>query len=53
MKKLILIAMFVVPASTAFARFTGIGLGIHGGLISGYKNPVLRDSIRFSIRISS
>jgi len=45
MKKLIIVAMFVLFAPNAFAGLTGVGLGVHGGLISGYKNPILRDAI--------
>ena len=45
MKKLILIASFVFLASNAYAGLTGLGIGIHGGVVSGYDNPVLEDSI--------
>ena len=45
MKKLILIASFVFLASNSYAGLTGLGIGIHGGIISGYDNPVLESSI--------
>ena len=46
MRKLIFIAMIVVFVPNAFAGLTGLGFGVHGGLISGYKNPILRDAIQ-------
>ncbi len=45
MKKLILIASFVFLASNSYAGLTGLGFGIHGGLISGYDNQILEDSL--------
>ena len=38
-----IIFMFIAPA--AFAGLTNIGIGIHGGVISGYDNPVLEDTL--------
>jgi len=42
---MILIVMFVFVASSAYAGLTGLGIGIHGGIISGYDNPVLENSL--------
>lgn len=45
MRKVLLVAALVLTGSTAFAGLSGLGLGVHGGLISGYDNQVLEDSI--------
>jgi hypothetical protein len=35
--------VFIAPG--AYAGLTNIGIGIHGGIISGYDNPVLENSL--------
>jgi opacity protein-like surface antigen len=45
LKNVILVAGFVLLGTKAFAGLSGLGLGVHGGIISGYDNPVLEDSI--------
>lgn len=45
MKKLILIVIMAITASGANAGLSGLGIGIHGGIVSGYDNPVLEDSL--------
>ncbi|UCE67872.1 MAG: hypothetical protein JSU85_07665 [Candidatus Zixiibacteriota bacterium] len=45
MKKLALFIVVASVASNANAGLTGIGIGIHGGIVSGYDNPVLEDSL--------
>ncbi len=45
MRNVLLVAALVLVGSRAFAGASGLGLGIHGGMISGYDNPVLKDSI--------
>ncbi len=35
----------LIAASTAQAGLSGLGFGVHGGLVSGYDNPVLQDSL--------
>ncbi len=45
MKKITFIIAFLVIVPGAYAGLTGIGIGIHGGIISGYDNPVLEDSL--------
>jgi opacity protein-like surface antigen len=40
-----MVVALVLVGTKAFAGFSGLGLGIHGGLISGYDNQVLKDSI--------
>ncbi len=44
-KTLIALAASMICAATANAGITGLGLGIHGGIVSGYKNPILQESI--------
>jgi opacity protein-like surface antigen len=45
LKKIIAICSLVFIAPGAYAGLTGIGIGIHGGIISGYDNPVLENSL--------
>ncbi len=45
MKKLALIVVVASLASTANAGLTGIGIGIHGGIVSGYDNPILKNTL--------
>jgi len=45
LKKITLIVAFVFVVPSAYAGLTGIGIGIHGGIVSGYDNPVLEDSL--------
>lgn len=45
MRNVLLAAALVLVGSRAFAGLSGLGLGVHGGLISGYDNQVLEDSI--------
>ena len=45
MKKIVLILSVIFIGPNAFGGISGLGLGIHGGMISGYDNPVLKDSI--------
>lgn len=45
MRNVLLVAALVLAGSRAFAGLSGLGLGVHGGLISGYDNQVLEDSI--------
>lgn len=45
MKKLAVISTLIFIAPVANAGLTGIGIGIHGGIVSGYDNPVLEDSL--------
>jgi hypothetical protein len=35
--------VFIAPG--AYAGLTGIGIGIHGGIISGYDNPILENTL--------
>jgi hypothetical protein len=47
MKKiaLLMVAAIIMLYSSASAGLSGLGLGIHGGMISGYDNPSLESSI--------
>jgi opacity protein-like surface antigen len=45
LKKLVFIGVIALISSTANAGLSGIGIGIHGGVVSGYDNPVLEDSL--------
>jgi opacity protein-like surface antigen len=45
LKKLLLVTFLAAIVSTANAGITGIGIGIHGGIVSGYDNPILEDSL--------
>jgi opacity protein-like surface antigen len=45
MRNVLLVVTMVLAGSRAFAGLSGLGLGVHGGLISGYDNQVLEDSI--------
>ncbi len=44
-KSLILTAVLAVMASTSFAA-SGIGFGVHGGLVTGFNNQTLEQSVR-------
>jgi opacity protein-like surface antigen len=41
----------LMVASSAYAGMSGLGLGVHGGIISGYDNPVLAEGISDSLGI--
>lgn len=45
MKKLTLFTIILLSAPAAFAGLSGIGIGVHGGIVSGYDNPTLENSI--------
>lgn len=45
MKKLIIIAITLALTPNAFAGLSGLGFGVHGGIVSGYDNPGLEESI--------
>jgi opacity protein-like surface antigen len=34
----------LLPVSSALAGVSGLGIGVHGGLVSGYDNPILEES---------
>jgi opacity protein-like surface antigen len=40
------IAMILLLASSGHAGLTGIGFGVHGGVISGYNNLTLEESVK-------
>ncbi len=44
MKKLIILSSLIMTAPSAFAGLSGLGLGVHGGVVSGYDNPALQES---------
>ncbi len=41
---MLVVALVLAGVKTSFG-LSGLGLGIHGGLVSGYDNPVLEDSV--------
>lgn len=45
MKKLIIIAIVLALTPNAFAGLSGLGFGVHGGIVSGYDNPGLEEGI--------
>ncbi len=45
MKNVMMVVTLVVVGTKAFAGLSGLGLGLHGGLISGYDNPTLQEGI--------
>jgi len=45
LKKLIFLAAFLFFAPAADAGLSGLGFGVHGGVIFGYDNPILEQSI--------
>ena len=45
MKKILCLVAFVFVVPYAHAGLTGIGIGIHGGIVSGYDNPVLKNTL--------
>lgn len=45
MKKVMLVVALVLAGVKTSFGLSGLGLGIHGGLVSGYDNPVLEDSV--------
>ena len=45
MRKSMFLIAYLLMAPAAFAGLTNIGIGIHGGIVSGYDNPVLEDSL--------
>ncbi len=56
-KTIPLMAMIIVIASSSYAGMTGLGFGIHGGMVSGYNNLTLEQSVKdayggFSLKTS-
>ena len=45
MKKIVIFAAILMIAPNAFAGLSGLGFGVHGGLVSGYDNPGLEEGI--------
>ena len=45
MKKITFILAFALIVPCAHGGLTGIGIGVHGGIVSGYDNPVLEDTL--------
>ena len=45
MKKLVVALIVLFAASGASAGMTGLGIGIHGGIVNGYDNPALETGI--------
>lgn len=45
MRNVLLVVALVLAGSRAFAGLSGLGLGIHGGVVSGYDNPALKEGI--------
>jgi opacity protein-like surface antigen len=41
----------LLVAPSAYAGMSGLGLGVHGGIVSGYDNPVLAEGISDSLGI--
>lgn len=51
MRTIILAFTVLAAASSAYGGMSGLGLGVHGGIISGYDNPVLAEGISDSLGI--
>ena len=45
MKDIMLVAALTLICTRASAGLSGLGLGVHGGVVSGYDNPVLEEGI--------
>jgi len=45
LKNIVLVVALTLTGAKAFAGLSGLGLGIHGGVISGYDNPALKEGI--------
>jgi opacity protein-like surface antigen len=45
MKNIMLVVALSLTCTRVSAGLSGLGLGVHGGVVSGYDNPVLEDSI--------
>jgi hypothetical protein len=45
LKKITVVCALIFFAPVAHAGLTGIGIGIHGGIISGYDNPILENTL--------
>ncbi len=45
MKKVMFVVALVLAGTNTSFGLSGLGLGIHGGLVSGYDNPVLEEGI--------
>ncbi len=45
MKKLIIIAIVSALTPNASAGLSGLGFGVHGGIVSGYDNPGLEEGL--------
>lgn len=45
MKRIMVFCVLVFVAPGAYAGLTGIGIGIHGGIVTGYDNPILENSL--------
>ncbi len=51
MRAAVLPLIVLLAAPAAYGGMSGLGLGVHGGIISGYDNPVLAESISDSLGI--
>lgn len=45
MKNIMLVLALTLTGARASAGLSGLGLGVHGGVVSGYDNPVLEEGI--------
>jgi opacity protein-like surface antigen len=45
LKRLTAVLAIILFAPAAYAGLSNIGIGIHGGIISGYDNPILEDTL--------
>jgi len=46
LSRILAITLTVLIAPAAHAGVTGLGFGIHGGIVSGYDNPTLEQSVK-------
>ena len=51
MRAPILLLIVLLAAPAAYGGMSGLGLGVHGGIVSGYDNPVLAQGIGDSLGI--
>jgi opacity protein-like surface antigen len=46
LKKALVVSMLLWLCPAAYAGITGLGFGVHGGIVSGYNNKTLEQSVK-------
>jgi hypothetical protein len=49
LRKRLIILGILISSTNVYAGLTGIGFGVHGGIVSGYNNLTLEQSVKDSV----